>query len=328
MSDPQDVSAVADREAAEWHVRLGERPISAAALSEFRVWRANAANAQAYQRLEAMWRAAGSLSGAPDIQALTRDTLTATRPRAGRPRRRILLPSVLAAAVVAVCAAALFVWLPSRNLYTTAVGEQIEVTLADGSKVKLDTDSRLRVRFDETGRRIDLERGQALFRVAHDATRPFTVSAGDTHVTALGTTFDVRRDAAGARVTLVVGSVAVTETKAGVDRRWRLAPGQQVQTARPDPSPRPVDAAVETSWSQGRLIFRQTPLRDAVAEVNRYLPHKIVLASGPAEAVAVNGVFTAGDRDAFVAAVSDLFGLDAQRQPDGGIRLSAHSGGG
>ncbi len=327
MSDPQDVSAVADREAAEWHIRLGERPVSAAALSEFRIWRANADNAQAYQRLEAMWRTAGSLSGAPDIQALTRDTLTATRPRAGRPRRGILLPSVLAAAV-AVSAAVLFVWLPSRNLYTTAVGEQIEVTLADGSEVKLDTDSQLRVRFDGTDRRIDLERGQALFRVAHDASRPFTVSAGDTHVTALGTTFDVRRDAAGARVTLVVGSVAVTETKAGVDRRWRLAPGQQVQTARPDPSPRPVDAAVETSWSQGRLIFRQTPLRDAVAEVNRYLPQKIVLASGPAEAVAVNGVFTAGDRDAFVAAVSDLFGLDAQRQADGGIRLSARSGGG
>lgn len=328
MSDPQDASRIADREAAEWHVRLGERPVTAATLADFKAWRASAANAEAYYRLETLWRTTGSLSGDADIQALTRDTLKASRPRASRSGKGTVLPAILAATAVAVAAVGLFVWLPSRGVYSTTIGGRDVVQLADGSRITLDTDTRLRVRFEASERRIFLERGQALFVVAHDADRPFRVAAGGAAVTALGTTFDVRREADGARVTLVVGSVAVTDTADGKTRSWRLSPGQQLETEKTNPAPRTVDAALATSWSEGRLVFRRTPLREAVAEVNRYLPHKITLDAGPAEAVAVNGVFTAGDRDAFVAAATDLFGLKAQNQADGSVRLTASSVGG
>lgn len=328
MSDPQDARRVADREAAEWHVRLGERPVSAVALAEFKTWRAQPENADAYQRLETLWRSTGSLSSDVDMQKLTRDTLKASRPRSTGSRKKALLPAAVVATVLVVAAVGVFVWLPSRDLYTTAVGEQEVVRLADGSDVTLDTDTRLRVRFVRSERQILLERGQALFVVAHDADRPFRVSAGDTVVTALGTTFDVRRDPAGARVTLVVGSVAVTDGKSADARSWRLAPGQQVRTATPDASPLAVDATQATSWSERRLIFRSTPLREAVAEVNRYLPHKIVLDAGSAEDVAVNGVFTTGDREAFVAAATDLFGLSARTQADGSVLLTTPSVGG
>lgn len=324
MSDPQEV---ADREAAEWHVRLGQRPVSAAALSGFKAWRASEVNAEAYQRLENVWRTTGSLSGDIDIQNLTRDTLKGSRPRAERRRKGLLLPAAVVTALL-VASVAAFVWLPSRNLYTTAVGEQEEIQLSDGSRIKLDTDTQVRVRFIGAERRIILERGQALFFVAHDASRPFRVAAGDAEVTALGTTFGVRREAAGAQVTLVTGSVAVTDADAGGTRLWRLTPGQQVRTEIPDPEPVALDAVLATSWSEGRLVFRNMPLREAVAEVNRYLPGKIILDAGPAEGVAINGVFTAGDRDAFVAATSDLFGLKAQQQADGSVRLIAPSAGG
>ena len=83
-----------------------------------------------------------------------------------------------------------------------------------------------------------------------------------------------------------------------------------------------------TSWTVGRLTFENTPISVAVAEVNRYLPQKIVLDAGPAENVAVNGVFTTGDREAFVAATTDLFGLVARTQADGSVRLTAPSVGG
>lgn len=328
MSDPQDARRVADREAAEWHVRLGERPVSAVALAEFRSWRASSENADAYHRLETLWRSTGSLSSDVDMQKLTRDTLKASRPRSTGSRKKALLPAAVVGTVLVVAAVGVFVWLPSRDLYTTAVGEQEVVRLADGSEVTLDTDTRLRVRFVRSERQILLERGQALFVVAHDADRPFRVSAGDTVVTALGTTFDVRRDPAGARVTLVVGSVAVTDGKSADARSWRLAPGQQVRTATPDASPLAVDATQATSWSERRLIFRSTPLREAVAEVNRYLPRKIVLDAGSAEEVAVNGVFTTGDREAFVAAATDLFGLSARTQADGSVLLTVPSVGG
>lgn len=129
------------------------------------------------------------------------------------------------------------------------------------------------------------------------------------------------------RSLLVQGVVAVTDarTEAG---QWRLAPGQQVRTVRPDAAPVTVDPTVETSWSEGRLVFRDTPLGEAIAEVNRYLPDKIVLADRRISAVPVNGVFATGDREAFVAAVADLFDLTAQAEADGRVRLTARSVGG
>ena len=95
-----------------------------------------------------------------------------------------------------------------QGLYTTAVGEQRVIQLADGSNVSLDTDSRIRVRFAGAERRLELERGQALFDVADDG-RPFVVVAGDTSITAVGTVFDVRRHSDGVKVTLVSGVVDV-----------------------------------------------------------------------------------------------------------------------
>ena len=327
MSDPQDAKSVADREAAEWHVRLGERPVAAATLAAFRDWRATSANADAYQRFEILWRTSASLSTDADIQALTRDTLQRTRRPHARPSRTVMAASAALLTAVAL-AAFMSLWLPARTVYATDVGVQRLVRLEDGTQIRLDTATRLKVRFTEGERRVQLDAGQALFMVAHDAARPFRVDAGQTEVTALGTTFDVRRDPQGARVTLVSGSVAVRDERSRTPREWRLEPGQQLRTAGVNANPRAVDAALETSWSQGRLIFRNTPLRDAVAEVNRYLPDKIVLAAGASERVAVNGVFTAGDRDAFVAAASDLLGLTAHPQGDGSVRLTAPSVGG
>jgi len=328
MSDPHDAVGVADREAAEWHVRLGERPVSASTLSDFRAWRASPANADAYHRLETLWRTTGSLAGDADVQALTRETLEESRRRPISSRRTVLWSSGAVVLTTVAAAIILSVWLPSRGVYETATGEQTIVRLDDGTQVHLDTATRLRVRYQKAERRLVLERGQALFIVAHDAGRPFRVEAGETEVTALGTTFDVRREDAGARVTLVTGSVAVTDTKTATPRQWRLAPGQQLRTGGRAPRPEPVDAAQTTSWSEGRLIFRNTPLREAVAEVNRYLPDKIVLSAGAPGTVAVNGVFDAGDRDAFVAAASDLFDLQARPEAGGGVRLSARSVGG
>lgn len=337
MSDPQSPSGAADREAAEWHVRLGQRPVSADTLQAFRRWRETPGATDAYRRVEALWRTAGTLSTDEDIQALTRQTLRRSAARPPRRGLRRLLPTgrfpaglVPAAAVLVpalAAAAALLLWLPVRGLHQTGVGDQETVVLDDGSRIRLDTDTRLRVRYAPGERRIVLERGQALFAVAHDPDRPFRVEAGGTEVTALGTVFDVRRERAGARVTLVQGSVAVTD-KAADRRGWRLSPGQQVRTARPDPAPVSVDAAVATSWSQGYLVFRGAPLVEAVDEVNRYLPHKIVLAAGPASDVAVSGSFAVGDRDAFVAAVADLFELSARTEADGRVRLAPRAAGG
>jgi len=322
MSDPKDRVTKADREAAEWFARLGRRSITNAELSEFEAWRRAPDNLDAYNRVEAVWQSADRLARDPDILKVAQDALD-RKPKTRKVDRRTI--TWLGIGVIGAGAAAAvgltFIRPGMPDAYSTRVGQQLPITLADGSSIRLDTDSALRVRYEKGRRVILLDRGQALFNVAHDASRPFIVQAGDTSVTALGTVFDVRRGPADVRVTLVTGSVAVRDAGTGGDRNWRLAPGGQVRIEPKAAKVSTVDGLTATSWSQGQLIFRDTPLVEAIAEVNRYLPHKIVLADASVRDVRVNGVFNTGDRDAFVSAVSEVMGLTGRPQTDGSIRL-------
>ena len=68
MSHPNSATGVADRQAIEWHVRLGQRPVSADTLQAFKTWRETPGNAEAYQKVEHLWRTTGTLSSDADIQ--------------------------------------------------------------------------------------------------------------------------------------------------------------------------------------------------------------------------------------------------------------------
>lgn len=321
MTNPNIRVEASETEAAAWHARLGARSVSTQTIEEFFAWRSEPANADAYRRVEQVWGAAGKLEKDPAI-AKALDEALSRRKSAPQPRRlpRTLIGVTIGGAVMAaaVCGA---LWLQSRTVFATSVGEQRVVQLADGSNVRLDTDSRIRVRFDGDRRLVELEGGQALFTVAHDADRPFVVQADGAQVTAVGTVFDVRRDGAGVKVTLVSGVIDVAERGAGRPVK-RLTAGQQSRLTSQGQVTRAVDIQAETSWTDGRIVFRDTPLSDAVAEVNRYLTHKIVLDAGPQERASVNGVFKTGDREAFVSTASAVFGLKASKEADGGVLLS------
>ncbi|WP_421934286.1 FecR family protein [Phenylobacterium sp.] len=327
-------SPLADRakeEAAAWFARLNTRSISAAALEEFRVWRQTPGNREAYTAIEALWRKGGTLKGDPDMDAAV--SAAFARTRRANPWKRILaalrsrpLTSVGAAVVAAVAVFAGVQIIDARSVYSTGVGEQRLVRLEDGSRVRLDTQTRLKVRFSSGVRRVELDRGQAFFEVAHDAGRPFIVDAGQTDVRAIGTRFDVRRDDGRVRVTLVEGAVevrAAASRDAAQDRRWTLKPGEQLTTGRAPAVQKAVDVAAATSWTTGRITFHAVPLTAAIAEINRYSAQKIELDAADVGAIPVTGVFDSGDTDAFVAAVSDLHGLRATRQADGAIHLTA-----
>lgn len=319
MAGPNVRVETADREAAAWHARLGAHSVSTSTLDEFFAWRSRPGNADAYSRVQRIWDGTAQLADDPQIEAAFQDALGRTA-RANPTRRPRLLLGFAAVGAAAVVALGAWSWLQARSTFATVTGEQRVVQLADGSSVRLDTDSRIRVRFDGERRSVDLETGQALFTVARDAARPFVVDAGSAEVTAVGTVFGVRRHGADVSVTLVSGVVDVaTDRKA---RPARMTAGQQAQVSMGDVRTRPVDAALETSWTDGRIVFRDTPLREAVAEVNRYLTAKIELAEGPAATVPINGVFRAGDRDAFVSTASQGLGLKASAGAHGAIVLS------
>lgn len=308
---PEDERA--EREAADWFAKLNTLSITTAALEQFQAWRRNPSNDAAYERIEVLWDVGGRLRGDPDIQR----NLAAALSRRRWPPRVLAAwnaaPKVRNRAIVMAAAAvlALAFVIDQSGRYHTGVGEQQVVTLEDGSRLRLDTDSRVKVRFNSTRRDIQLLRGQAFFDVARDAGRPFVVKASGTQVRALGTRFDVRLTGEAVKVTLVEGSVEVTQPE--TTKAWRLAPGQSLDTDQTSARPRQVDVAAATSWTSGRLIFSETPLAQAVAEVNRYSRNKVVVASPRLQTVSVNGVFEVGDTEAFVSAVSDLFELTAER---------------
>jgi len=317
-----DVSR-AQSEAAAWFARLSQLSITTDALRDFRDWKRDQTNAAAYAKVEAAWTAAGALSKRPVIQAETAEILR-RRPAltpAQANIKRFGLPAAIIATVIAAGVALAYLTLPQQPTFTTRVGEQRLVVLDDGSRVRLNTDSELRVRFGKAERRVVLTRGEAFFEATHDAARPFIVEADGASVHAIGTKFDVRRDGGAVRVTLLEGMVHVDDKRTATSAI--LVPNQQLTVSDGHVSPpRPANASEASAWTSGRLTFRSVALDDAIAEVNRYAVHKVILdAPAPLGRQPITGVFDTGDTKSFADAVGMLLDLSASVDSDGALRL-------
>lgn len=320
MSDPRPQPTRAQEEAAEWLARLGNYPISTQTVREFRDWRDDPVNDAAYEEAEAFWEASGAQAADPEIMRMTQEALS--RRRRGW-RDWLRLPAIrMSLVAAALLVAGLSILLSARlfPIYGTGPGELRVVRLDDGTRVHLNVDSEVRVRFTGAERRLTLTRGEAFFDVAHDASRPFVVRADGARVRALGTKFDVRRQGGRVQVMLVEGRVRVQ--RAGAPQAWTLVPNQKlVLSADRVAAPVAADAARATSWTTGRLSFRETPLAEAVAEVNRYGQARVVLEGAGLPDRLVSGYFDVGDTDAFVKGVAMLFDLEASPARDGVITL-------
>ena len=328
MNDDHVQSRRRADEAAGWLARLNTTKISNTDLDAFWAWRRDPLNRAAYERMEDFNAAAGRLKDDPDLKAAVHEAMTR------RPWWRDILAALsfprgaLVAGALAAGVAAVLLLAPDRGgqRHTTEVGEQVTVRLDDGSKVQLNTNSALRVRFDKSERKLVLERGQAFFDVAHDPTRPFIVDAGEARVRAVGTRFDVRRGDGEVEVTLAQGKVEVTPGQAGA-RTWTLSQGQHIRIdpKRLEDGPSQADLDVATAWTSGRMYFHDAPLAQAVAEVNRYNRKKILLGAGAPRDMKINGAFDAGDTEGFVAAAAEGLGLEVARKADGVIELRGSS---
>jgi transmembrane sensor len=207
-----------------------------------------------------------------------------------------------------------------RARVNTGVGEQRTLNLEDGTRVELNTDSHLVVNYDKTTRTVILKSGEAYFQVARES-RPFVVIAGERKVLALGTTFTVRldnerTDDAATTVTLLEGRVAVEPIELGnlsaasTPDVSVLNPGQQLHIRKhAKPVLKSTSPEKATGWMRGQLIFDHTPLRDAVAEFNRYSELKIRVASLEAGEIPVGGIFRISDSKSFARAVADNYNL-------------------
>lgn len=324
MSDPTPKRTRAQEEAAEWLARLGNHSISTKTVREFRDWRDDPANDAAYEEAEAFWEASGEHVADPEITRMTQEALDRGKRRSGW--RAWLRGPRLAGAITLASIAAVGGGYLAVQQFTPTYGtqdiEQKVVRLTDGSRVHLNVDSQVKVAFRDGERRLTLTRGEAFFDVAHDARRPFIVVVDGIQVRALGTKFDVRRRDGGVQVTLLQGSVRVSPGQAQgapvvlqPNQQALLTRGAAIRTAA-------VDATRTTSWTTGRLVFRDTPLAAAVAEVNRYSAQKVELTAPNLGAQPVSGFFDVGDAESFARGVAGFHDLSLTRAPDGTWRLA------
>jgi transmembrane sensor len=311
-------SAAIRAEAALWLAHLRGPQRDADVERGFRLWlEAKPEHATAFELATEIWERTGAVQRHQHER-----NLKWPKPQSGPVIHMAAMVATLAA--IAVAAA---VWYSQRGSVTTAVGEQRTITLDDGSRIYLNTDTRAVVQYSSGERLIRLDRGEAIFQVAKDADRPFIVAAGMAQVEALGTSFVVRRDQRQLSVTLVEGKVSIVRTEnskrvSHLDPPRILRPGERL-TLGAHRAPI-LDAPVldkMTAWQRGQVAFDSILLADAVAEMNRYSATKLMIERPEAAAVAIGGIFRAGDAASFAQAMAETYRLKVLEEP-GRITLS------
>ncbi|HEV2701956.1 MAG TPA: FecR domain-containing protein [Steroidobacteraceae bacterium] len=287
-------------------------------------WIGEDGHQKAYENCELAWELSAELRSSPTLTVLLAgaDALVnrqrLTRMPAARPKWRVPVWQVgLAASAIAV---GVFAWLllgrASVAEYSTGVGEQHTVALADGSTVFLNTNSNVRVLLSGHLRRIELLRGEALFNVSHDSTRPFEVHALQGVTTAVGTQFDVELTGAGAAVSVLEGTVTVGASGAATAKASvavTAGSGVGYTQAGAVSELRPAEVNRIQGWRSQRIVFNDIDLDTALAEYNRYTHTPIVLGNPALGSRHINGVFHIGDEAAFLSAMEQGLHLKATR---------------
>lgn len=307
-SDQPTQKDLAAMEAASWFVS-NRVSASAGGVDDFDSWlSAHSANERAYASAEAIW------SDLDTILAQDKGPAAASvSPPPGFMATGIGRWATLGAACVALLLATVFFLRPGGEMFSTEIGGQQIAVLDDGTRVSLNTATRLEVSYGKERRAVRFDHGEALFDVARDPSRPFVVAVDDYHVTALGTSFVIRSDAKGSWVTLIEGSVRVTGTGAG---ETVLRPGERLILTRDATRIDRPELDKLTAWRRGELVFDRTPLPEAVYEINRYTDTPIVVKDPAARSRHVTGSFRVHRSEEFAKSIAALYGLQAEYRED------------
>ncbi len=295
-----------DIAAAEWVAREDAGPLSPSDAEQLAAWlEADSRHLGAYARMQAIMAKCDRLGRGNQMPAGIRAPAARSRTRSRGWRMVALAASLAAVAVVSMH----FID-QERGTYATRIGEISRVALEDGSQVTLNTDSRIRVRFSAGRRDIQLLRGEAMFDVAKDRNRPFTVAAGDTRVVAVGTSFSVRRAPSSVDVLVREGIVKVQEER----QAFRLVAGNKALL----PEHRPavlakvdeVEVHRELAWRDGMIAFSGETLQQVAQEFARYNTMRIRIADPDIAGLEVVGLFSATDPIGFSRAAAQSMNLD------------------
>jgi transmembrane sensor len=303
-------------QAADWVVRLQAPDLSEAEALDFDAWLgASENNISAYD---------AALGVMQEVEAsaprIAYDLRLQPFARPANTRRGWLVAGGLAAAAtVALAVMPIGLLSEPAQTYTTAKGEHRTVKLADGTTVDLNAGTRMTVAFARGERRVSMPQGEAVFDVAHDPARPFLIATGDRTVRVVGTRFDVRRRGDQLSVTVDRGMVEVRPNADASGRAFRLHAGQRLdhQDGAAEVRMRAVEPLDVYAWRTGRLIYRDQPLGDVVADLNQQYERQIRLEDPALAATLFSGVLVLDNQDAVIRRLALLAPLRALPSGDG-----------
>lgn len=230
--------------------------------------------------------------------------INSSLPGPRKPKTPKLPVVVLLAMGLATIAFASGLFGPPRSFfadYRSATGELRHVVLRDGSAVDIDTGTSFDV--SDGDRTITLYTGQIFVEVRPSPIQPFTVIAGDARARALGTAFAVRLDGKAPTVIVTEHAVQVTDAARADQQPARVDAGRILTSGRGVGMPREADVVGLTAWRQGELIFKDRPLSEVVAEVERYRRGKIVILGSSIGHLPVTGNVSLAKIDEFLASL-------------------------
>ncbi|MCV6615257.1 MAG: FecR family protein [Cellvibrionaceae bacterium] len=309
--------------AAYWIVKLRSDECQRTDKQRFSRWvEADPRHAEAFDQLLDTWQASAHLNIEPE-------------PRSGN--SRFGWGGAIAAGLALLVASATLLWrgnipnaptLPTAELHSTERGEFKSLSLADGSALELNTNTRLSVQLGENLRQVKLLQGEAFFNIASDRQRPFQVDLGDAVVTVVGTAFNIRKTDTAAHILVTEGTVKVAENSehsALPGAKTELVAGQKVSVYKRTGLGQVSNKHKPLHWRSQILVFDQLPLNEALAELNRYLKQPIELSTGELKAHRVSGTFSLDEPEATLTALLQTFELQTSINAQGQTTISSNA---
>ncbi|MFJ4454223.1 FecR domain-containing protein [Pseudomonas sp. NPDC089392] len=287
-------------QAVEWYVCLHDSNVSEAARSEWQAWlAADPQHAEAWARVEQLQQRLVLPAGVG----------ASTFEQARQQRRTALKMLALLLGASTVC------WQgykasPWSADYFTRVGQRRQLTLADGSQLVLDTDTRVDVRFNASQRVLVLRQGELLIETAKDV-RPLSVQTAEGRILALGTRFAVRQDQGLSRVTVEAHAVEV-QPRLAARQVARAEAGQSLSFSADRIGPICPAAPHASAWAQGLLVVIDWRLQDVLAELSRYR-HGYLGCAPEVMDLRLSGTFLLDDSEAALANLEDALPVKIQR---------------
>ncbi|GAA3687440.1 FecR family protein [Acetobacter lovaniensis] len=328
QDDQADRAIPSPRKATEWLLALNEAPDDVLLQRRFQAWLTeDPAHERDWISVNSMFDQLGIALSPDTVPVEAAKVVPFPANRATKRRRLAVMAVGLAAACVAAGVFSPELLLRLQADQITGVAQQREVTLADGSTIRLAPSSAIATHFTAGRRDVRLLRGEAFFQVTHDAKRPFVVTTGAVQTTDVGTAFDVRRNAADTTVAVREGAVQVETSGSphGVREVLRAGDEIRVQTHGDrvfDVARRHIEPEEVALWTSARAMVRDRTVGDAVEAIRPWF-HGVIVLRGDLAHQPLTGVYNLSDPLEALAAVAHAQGATMYRISPWIVVLSA-----